>query len=305
MDYSIDELWRCYAILRRLFGGTKAGEDALRNIYIPTGFLLRDKPFALFDLVVRNGKGVVARVSELILSRGYSIANITTPGIVTSGMNKGRLFILVEDCDETCGRELAEALRRDLKDIVLSVEYISAFNSYVFPRNMVLYFIDARANVFTHGLLREGFREMYTYLSSTPGLESHVQSALRNMGKGIGRHLFKRWNMRIEDAGGFEEYVKQGLRFFEAIYNAMGLASRVRAYTEDYINYVIEVVDNWECSALSEAGLTTMPQITLGIIEGYLGGLLGKRVVATEEKHIRGPGESCVYTAKSLESLIE
>ncbi|WP_232216766.1 hypothetical protein [Desulfurococcus amylolyticus] len=299
----------CYIILRRLFGGTKVGDkvggDALRNIYIPTGFLLRDKPFTLLDLVVRNGKGVVARISELILSRGYSIANITTPGIVTSDMDKARLFILVEDCDEACGRELAEALRRDLKDIISSVEYLSAFNIYIFPRNIVLYFIDAKAHVFTHGSLREGFREMYMYLSSTPGLESHIQNALRNMGKGIGRHLFKRWNMRIEDVGGFEEYVKQGLRFFEAIYNAMGLASRVRAYTEDYINYVIEVVDNWECSALSEASLSAMPQITLGIIEGYLGGLLGKRVVATEEKHARSPGESCVYTAKSLESHIE
>ncbi|MEM4028143.1 MAG: hypothetical protein QXU51_07040 [Desulfurococcus sp.] len=280
-------------------------KDTLGGIYIPTGFLLRDKPFTLLDLVVRNGKGVVARISELILSRGYSIANITTPGIVTRGMDKGRLFILVEDCDEACGRELAEALTRDLGDIVLSAEYISAFNTYIFPRNIELYFIDARAHVFTHGLLREGFREMYKYLSSTPGLESHVQSALRNMGKGIGRHLFERWNMRIEDAGGFEEYVKQGLRFFETIYNAMGLASRVKAYTEDYINYVIEVIDNWECPALSEASLSAGPQITLGIIEGYLGRMLGKRVVAAEEKHARSPGEVCVYTAKSLESFIE
>jgi len=197
-----------------------------------------------------------------------------------------------------------DKLTSSLSDIILSAEHLSTFNSYIFPSNIELYFTDARALVFTTGLLREGFREMYGYVSTMPGLEEGVNNSLRNLGRGVGRHLFQRWSRRLEDIGGFEEYVEQGLRFFEAIYNAMGLG-RLRASTEDYVNYRIEINDNWECIILLEANLSKEPSITIGILEGYLGEMLGKRVVAKEEKHARSRGEACVFTAKTYEAVTE
>jgi len=296
----------CHSILRRLFSrtGRAREETGIQRVLIPTGFLIRDKHYTLLDLVVRNGKGVVARIMDVILSEDLSVANITTPGIVTSDMDRGRLFILVEDCDEACGKRLVDKLTSNLSDIILSAEHLSTFNSYIFPSNIELYFTDARALVFTTGLLREGFREMYRYVSTMPGLEEGFNNSLRNLGRGVGRHLFQRWNRRLEDAGGFEEYVEQGLRFFEAIYNAMGLG-RPRASTEDYINYRVEINDNWECVILLEANLSKEPSITIGILEGYLSEMLGKRVVAKEEKHARSKGEACIFTAKTYEAITE
>jgi len=54
---------------------------------------------------------------------------------------------------------------------------------------------------------------MYKYISTMPGLGEGLIGSLRNPGRGVGRHLFQRWNRRLEDVGGFEEYVEQGLRF--------------------------------------------------------------------------------------------
>ncbi|ADV64597.1 hypothetical protein Desmu_0278 [Desulfurococcus mucosus DSM 2162] len=288
-----------------MFGRGRRGEAPVIQVaYVPTGFLFRDRYFTLLDLIVRNGKGVVARISELILSRGLSIANITTPGLVTRDMDKGRLLILVEDCDDACGSSLAEALRKELRDIVLSVDHYTAFNSYVFLRNTILYFAHERAYVFTQGALKEGVREMYRQLSANPGLESQVHNVLRSLGKGIGVHLYVEWNGRVEDAGGFEKYVEQGLRFLEAVYSALGLGV-VKASTSDYVNYRVEITDNWECSALREAGIQAPSSVTLGIIEGYLGKMLGRRVAASEEKHAGAPGEACVFTATALESLTD
>jgi len=236
------------------------------------------------------------------LSEGLNIANITTPNIVTSNTERGRLFILVEDCDEACGKRLVDKLTSNLSDIILSAEYLSTFNSYIFPSNIELYFTDTRALVFTTGLLREGFREMYRYISTMPGLEEGLIGSLRNLGRGVGRHLFQRWNRRLEDAGGFEEYVEQGLRFFEAIYNAMGLG-RPRISMEDYVNYRVEIDGNWECVIMLEANLGREPSITIGILEGYLSEMLGKRVVVKEEKHARSREEACVFTAKTYEAI--
>lgn len=260
------------------------------------------EPFTLLDMVVRNKAGVAARISDLIASRGLSIANITTPGIITSDIKEGRLFILVEKCDEACGSSLEESLKKELGDIVLSVKHLSALNAYVFPKSRVLMLADMRAHIFTHGLLREGFREMYKQLASTPGLEAHFHSLLRSFGRGIGRHLYERWNVRIEDVGGFEEYVERGLRFFEAIYSALGLGV-VKASIENYVNYLIEIIDNWECLALSEAGLAVNPQVTLGIIEGYFNSMLGRRVAVSTTRTGKAPGETSVFTVESLGSL--
>jgi len=128
--------WGCHAILRRLFSrATRAREESsIQRVLIPTGFLIRDKPYTLLDLVVRNGKGIVARIMDVILSEGLSVANITTPGIVTSDMDRGRLFILVEDCDEACGKRLVDKLTSNLSDIILNAEHLSTFNSYIFPK---------------------------------------------------------------------------------------------------------------------------------------------------------------------------
>jgi len=284
--------------------GRAREETGIQRVLIPTGFLIRDKPYTLLDLVVRNGKGVIAGIIDVVLSEGLSVANITTPSIVTSDTDRGRLFILIEDCDEACGKRLVDKLTSNLSDIILSAEHLSIFNSYIFPSNIELYFTDARAHVFTTGLLREGFREMYRYISTTPGLEEGLNNSLRNLGKGLGRHLFQRWNRRLEDIGGFEEYVEQGLRFLEAIYSAMGLG-RPRASTEDYINYRVEINDNWECVILLEANLSKEPSITIGILEGYLSEMLSKRVVVKEEKHARSREEACVFTAKTYEAITE
>jgi len=84
----------------------------------------------------------------------------------------------------------------------------------------------------------------------------------------------------------------------------MGLG-RLRASTEDYVNCRVEIIDNWECIILLEANLSKEPSITVGILEGYLGEMLGKRVVAKEEKHARSRGEACVFTAKTYEAVTE
>jgi len=89
-----------------------------------------------------------------------------------------------------------------------------------------------------------------------------LTNSLRNLGRGLGRHLYPRWNRRLEDAGGFEEYVEQGLRFLETIYNAMGLG-RLKTSMEDYVNYIVEIDDNWECVIMLEANLSKKPSITI------------------------------------------
>jgi len=57
------------------------------SLYLPV-FSSGISLIPLLDLIVRNGKGVVARIMDVIFSEGLSVANITTPSIVTSDMDR-------------------------------------------------------------------------------------------------------------------------------------------------------------------------------------------------------------------------
>ncbi|MEM1634871.1 MAG: hypothetical protein QW545_01540, partial [Thermosphaera sp.] len=88
----------------------KGGEVV--EILVPVAFEIPEGNCALLHLKLKNESGVIARVTDVIKRLNLNIVNITTPGIVKG--DTGDLFILVENCDKSCGEELLRNVRKDL-----------------------------------------------------------------------------------------------------------------------------------------------------------------------------------------------
>ncbi|WP_440059726.1 V4R domain-containing protein [Thermogladius sp. 4427co] len=248
----------------------------------------------LLELV--NKPGVASRVLNEIAGRGLNIVKVTTPYTVHG--DRGHLLILVEDCDEACASRLKNDLGR-MKDIVLNIESTSGMDIFLFPQIGDLYLVGEKTLVISSGMLGEAVSELRKGLNP-----AEARIALRLLGRGAGRYVYRRFASLITLPPDPEQALKLQLEFLKDIARALGIG--VLSYELKGLEARIYIEGNTECESAKSFGIIgPAGDYTSGFLEGYLEGVFGRRAVVSEEKCIARGDRRCEFKASFYEPIRE
>ncbi len=247
------------------------GNNDFVKVIIPTAFRITTEDGILLYLKLKNEVGVVAKVTEVVSKAGINIVNITTPTIVKG--EYGDLFLLVENCDRACGEELSKSMRKELGKIVSEVSVYDSRENFLFIPNSVAEFIGLESIILPKPFLGEVYK--YVYGKHPDAL---MLALMRNTGVAFGTGLYKEFLGESAEHLNIEHQYENALRFFEGVYSSMGFGNAKVTYKNGVV-FSIEIYRNLESLILKNLEQTrALPEFTIGMIQGYLSSLTGRRV---------------------------
>lgn len=247
------------------------GNGGCLKVVVPTALRITEEDKILLYLRLKNEVGVVAKITEVVREAGLNIVNITTPSIVKG--DYGDLFILVEKCDKNCGEELSKKIRKELGKIVNDINVYDSRYNFLFIPNSIIEFMGLESIIIPKPLVEEALKQIY---GKHP--DASTLSLLRNLGVALGLGLYKKILGELHEEKSIEQHYDNALKFFEEVYASMGLGSPKVTYKNGVV-FNIEITGNLESVILKSLEATrTLPEMTMGLIQGYLSGLTGRRV---------------------------
>ncbi|OYT39993.1 MAG: hypothetical protein B6U89_03235 [Desulfurococcales archaeon ex4484_58] len=250
------------------------------NIYIDTAYISPDKPASLLYVKVPNEIGVLEKIARIIRSRGINIVKVNIPEIPVG--NEAYVTLMLENCDQKCIEGVVNDLKDTYPDIILSIDSVTSYDSYLFIPYNQLIFIDRPAFILTTGMLREALRSIYT----DPVLAKQARIVVKRFGEGVGKQIFEEWVSYIEKYCHIDwfKYIDKALRYFADFYKALNLGE-IELFKIGETRYNIRIHNNMECNSLKPLGFVeNTGYFTAGIITGYLEAVLNRRVVVRETK---------------------
>ncbi|MEM1705257.1 MAG: hypothetical protein QXF49_07660 [Thermosphaera sp.] len=270
----------------------KGGEVV--EILVPVAFEIPEGNCALLHLKLKNESGVIARVTDVIKRLNLNIVNITTPGIVKG--DTGDLFILVENCDKSCGEELLRNVRKDLGKTLIDASVHDSHENFLFVPNSSLMFLGRTSIIIPKILIEKAYKSLY---AKQP--EAAALSILRNLGVSFGKGLYQEIYTRSFDGKDIESHYDSAIKFLERVYGAMGLGDMSVTYKNGVV-FNIEIENNFESLILREIQATrAIPEVTVGIIQGYLSSLTERRVEVHVMETLSKGGHKDVFEVRVYE----
>lgn len=271
----------------------KGNGDNVR-ILVPSAFKIPSGKNILLHLKLKNEPGVVAKVTELVRELGLNISNITTPTIVNG--DYGDLFVMIENCDRECGEQLSKNMKKRLGKLLDDINVYDSRENFLFIPNSVVEFMGAESIILPKFSIEEVYRRIY---------EKHPDaitlSLLRNIGVAVGSALFKGLIGETAMEKSIEEHYSMALILFEGAYSSMGLGIAKITYKNGIV-FNIEIVNNFESMVLRKIGTTrAIPELTVGIIQGYLSSMTERRVEIHVLETLSKGGQKDLFEARIYE----
>ena len=129
------------------------------KVLVPTAFRIPSRNNILLHLKLRNGPGLVAKVTDIVRESGLNISNITTLEIVKG--DYGDLFVMIESCDRKCGETLSKNVKKKLGKLLIGINVYDSRENFLFIPNSVIEFMGVESIIIPKFFIKEVHRRIY------------------------------------------------------------------------------------------------------------------------------------------------